>query len=88
MSYSAQEEERTIEAACLQLFGTRPVGILILRSDNGLILQCGLVRQAGRGYWLRQAFITLYAPEQNGIFIERLLPSRKEKCVATDFSNI
>ena len=77
----AKEVERTVQAACLARFGTlRPVRAPVLRSDNGLIFQGRRFRQACREYRLRQALITPYTPEQNGI-IERFFRSLKEEGV-------
>ncbi len=77
----AKEAERAVEAACLARFGTlRPVGALVLRSDNGLIFQSHRFRQTCRDDRLQQEFITPYTPEQNGM-IERFFRSLKEKCV-------
>jgi putative transposase len=76
-----KEDERAVEATCLARFGTlRPVGAPVLRSDHGLIFQGRRFRQACWDYRLRQAFITPYTPEKNGI-IERFFRSLKEECV-------
>ena len=49
----AKEAECAVEAACLNRFGTlRPIGVPILRSDNGLIFQSRRFRQACRDYGL------------------------------------
>ena len=77
----AKEAERAVEAACLARFGTRrPIGALVLRSDNGLIFQSRRFRQACRDYPLQQEFITPYTPEQNGM-IERFFRRLKDECV-------
>lgn len=78
----AKEAERALEEACLARFGTlRPAGSTpVVRSDNGLIFQSRRFRAACRDYRLRQAFITPYTPEQNGI-VERFFRSLKEECV-------
>jgi putative transposase len=81
-----KEAERALEEACLARFGTlRPTGVTpVIRSDNGLIYQSRYqsrrFRAACRDYRLRQEFITLYTPEQNGM-IERFFHSLKEECV-------
>lgn len=78
----ANEAERALEMACLARFGTlRPTGdVPIIRSDNGLIFQSRLFRDACRFYRLPQEFITPYTPEQNGV-IEGWFRSLKEECV-------
>lgn len=60
----AREEERAIEDACLNRFGTlRPKGETpVVRSNNGLVFQSRCFCTACRQYNLTQEFITLYTP--------------------------
>jgi putative transposase len=78
----AKEVERAIEETRIRKFGTlRPMGAAsVVRSDNGLIFQSRRFRSACRDNRLKQEFITLYTPEQNGI-IERFFRSLKEEYV-------
>jgi putative transposase len=78
----AKEAERALEHACLKRFGTlRPAEQTpVIRSDNGLVFQSRRFREACRFYRLKQAYITPYTPEQNGM-IERCFRSLKEACV-------
>jgi putative transposase len=70
----AKEAERALEEACLARFGTlRPDGSTpVVRSDNGLIFHSRRFRAACRDYRLRQEFITLDTPEQNGIVMKTI----------------
>lgn len=64
----AKEDQRAVEAACLQRFGRlQPANAPRLRSDNGLIFHSRRFHQACRDYRLQQEFITPYTPEQNGL---------------------
>jgi putative transposase len=52
----------------------------LLRSDNELVFTSRSFTALVRSYGLRQEFITLHSPEQNGL-VERVIRTLKEQCV-------
>jgi putative transposase len=71
-----------LEQALIARFGTlgRVPQSFLLRSDNGLVFTSRHYTALVRSYGLRQEFITLHCPQQNGM-VERVIRSIKEQCV-------
>ena len=71
-----------LEHSLISCFGTlgRVNREFLLRSDNGLVFTSRHYTALVRSYGLKQEFITLHCPQQNGM-VERVIRTLKEQCV-------
>lgn len=80
-SSKATTASSALEHALIARFGTlgRVPAPFLLRSDNGLVFTSRSYTALVRSYELRQEFITLHCPQQNGM-IEHVIQTLKEQC--------
>lgn len=79
---NARAAEATLEDAMIGRFGSlaRLAKLLVLRSDNGLVIKSKRFTMTVRRYGVEQVLIQPHAPHQNWM-IERLFRTMKEQCI-------
>ena len=80
-SGKATTASSALEHALIARFGTlgRVLVPFLLQSDIGLVFNSRRYTALVRSYGLRQEFITLHCPQQNGM-VERVILTLKEQC--------